>query len=46
MISKKQIKEKAYEFFELLKDYNTNDAVKIIKKLKKVYRKELHLLRK
>jgi len=46
MLTKKQLKSKAYELYELLKDYNSPDGLDIIRKLKKVYRKELNLPRK
>ncbi|WP_185287636.1 hypothetical protein [Chryseobacterium lactis] len=40
MLEKSEVKKKAYELYELLKDYNSYDALGIIKKLKKVYKKE------
>ncbi|WP_312345892.1 hypothetical protein [Chryseobacterium binzhouense] len=40
MLTKKELKTKAYEMYELLKDYNSQDGLDVLKKLKKVYKKE------
>ncbi len=40
MLTKKELKTKAYELYGLLENYNSQDGLDIIKKLKKVYMKE------
>jgi hypothetical protein len=39
-MTKQELKTKTNELYELLKDYNSYDALDVIKKLKKVYKKK------